>query len=104
MNYSVALSIMFEIIHGKKTANDLAEEFEISKRTVYRYVDDLCGGGVPIVSKQGRYGGFYIADYYRLQEFFLTRSEKSYLLDLLSKQEDAEAKYLSLKLSAIGTL
>ena len=104
MDYSVAIGIMFEIIKDKKTATDLAEKFEISKRTVYRYVDDLCGGGVPIVSKQGRYGGFYIADYFRLREFFLTRREKSYLLNLLSKQPDEEAKFLTLKLSALGTL
>ena len=104
MNYSVALSIMFEIMRCKQTARDLAEEFEISVRTVYRYIDDLCGAGVPIISNAGRYGGFEMSSYYKLREFFLTKNEKTYLLDLLKKCDDEEAKLLAFKISAIGTL
>ena len=103
MNYSVALSIMFEIMRCKQTARDLAEEFEISVRTVYRYIDDLCGAGVPIISNAGRYGGFEMAKYFKLKEFFLTRNEKDYLINLLNTQNDAEAKTLALKIIAIGT-
>ena len=104
MNYSVALSIMFEILRCKQTAKDLAEEFEISTRTVYRYVEDLCGAGIPIISKFGRYGGFEIAEYFKLREFFLTRNEKDYLLNLLQNQNNNESKLLFLKLSALRTL
>ena len=103
MNYSVALSIMFEILRCKQTAKDLAEEFEISTRTVYRYVDDLCGAGVPIISNPGRYGGFEMSSYFKLKEFFLTRTEKDYLINLLNNQNTGEAKMLALKISAIGT-
>jgi len=103
MNYSVALSIMFEILRCKQTAKDLAEEFEISTRTVYRYVDDLCGAGVPIISTLGRFGGFEMSSYFKLKEFFLTKNEKSYLIDLLKNQDDENAKILALKIGAIGT-
>lgn len=104
MEHSVCLSIMFEILREPQTAKNLAEEFEISTRTVYRYIDYLCGAGVPIVSVQGRYGGFKIIESYRLREFFLTRNEKNYLLSLLSKQQDADAKTISLKLKVLATL
>ena len=103
MDYSVSLSIMFEILRCKQTAKDLAEEFEISTRTVYRYVDDLCGAGIPIVSTLGRYGGFEMSSYYKIKEFFLTKNEKQYLLDLLKKQDDENAKILALKIGIIGT-
>ncbi|HAJ77458.1 MAG TPA: hypothetical protein DCO89_00115 [Clostridiales bacterium] len=104
MNYSVAMSIMFEILRCKQTAKDLAEEFEISTRTVYRYIDDLCGAGVPIISNAGRYGGFEMSSYYKIREFFLTRNEKSYLINLLKNQNDENAKLLILKLSALATM
>ena len=103
MEYSVALSIMFRILHSKQTAKDLAEEFEISTRTVYRYIDSLCGAGVPIISTMGRFGGFEIAEYFKLKEFFLTRSEKQYLIDLLNSQNTTDAKTLALKIEAMGS-
>lgn len=103
MEYSVALSIMFKIISSPQKAKDLAEEFEICTRTVYRYIDSLCGAGVPIVSKLGRYGGFEIASYYRIKEFYFTRNEKQYLTNLLDSQKDNNAKLLNLKIKALGT-
>ena len=81
----------------------MADRFEISTRTVYRYIDILCATGVPILSKKGRNGGFYIADYYKIKEFFLTREEKQYLINLLEEKDDKNARYLRLKFSAIGT-
>lgn len=104
MDYSVALSIMFEILREKQSAKDLAEEFEISTRTVYRYVDSLCGAGVPIVPIYGRNGGFKIYEGYRIREFFLTKNEKDYLTNLLSKQPDEDAKLINLKIKALATL
>lgn len=103
MEFSVALSIMFEIIRCPHSASELAEEFEVCTRTVYRYIDSLCGAGVPIISKVGRCGGFEIANYYRIKEFFLTKNEKQYLLDLLKKQNNDDSKMLSLKLNALAT-
>ena len=104
MNYSVALSIMFEILRCKQTAKNLADEFEVSTRTVYRYVDDLCGAGIPIVSTTGRYGGFEMASYFRLKEYFFTRNEKEYLINLLNKQKNKDAKSIALKISALRSL
>ena len=103
MEQSVVLGILFTVQTKKTKAKDLAEKFEVSTRTVYRYIDILCGAGVPILSQTGASGGFYIADFYKVREFFLTREEKQYLLDLLFAQNDATAKFLSLKFSALGS-
>ena len=38
------------------TAQEIADEFQISKRTVQRYITDLYEMGVPIEGIQGKYG------------------------------------------------
>ena len=42
------------------TANELAQKYEMSTRSIYRYVAVLSEGGVPIESQQGRGGGWRI--------------------------------------------
>ena len=103
MEQSVVLGILFTVQRKKTKARDLADKFEVSTRTVYRYIDILCGAGVPILSQTGANGGFYIADFYKVRDFFLTREEKQYLLDLLFAQNDPTAQYLHLKFSTLGT-
>lgn len=46
----------------KFTAQELADEFSLSLRSVYRYLSDLADMGLYIESRQGRYGGFQILD------------------------------------------
>lgn len=38
----------------KTTAKIISEKFEISKRTVYRYLDTLTSAGIPVVCEQGK--------------------------------------------------
>ncbi|MBQ8433422.1 MAG: HTH domain-containing protein, partial [Clostridia bacterium] len=57
---------------GLVKASDLAEKFEISTRSVYRYVAPLSEGGIPIVSTVGRGGGWSIIDTYKLKATFFT--------------------------------
>lgn len=42
----------------KVTAAELAEKFEVSRRTVIRDIEDICKAGIPVVTASGR------ADYY----------------------------------------
>jgi predicted DNA-binding transcriptional regulator YafY len=50
------LSILLQ--KREMTASELAEKFEVSKRTILRDIDDLCRAGIPIVTRQGGGGAF----------------------------------------------
>jgi predicted DNA-binding transcriptional regulator YafY len=48
--------------NDRVTAPELAEKFEVNRRTVGRDIDTLCQAGIPIVTKQGIGGGISIAE------------------------------------------
>ncbi len=59
----------------KLTARQIAERFEISLRSVYRYIEELIVADIPINVERGRYGGISIADTYRLPAGYFTKKE-----------------------------
>ncbi|MCC8046310.1 MAG: HTH domain-containing protein, partial [Clostridiales bacterium] len=62
------------------TAPELAERFEVSRRTINRDVEDLCRAGIPVVTKQGANGGISIMDNYRMERTLLTNTEMQDIL------------------------
>ncbi|WP_368654127.1 helix-turn-helix transcriptional regulator [Ornithinibacillus sp. 4-3] len=50
---------------GKMTAKELANELEVSDRTILRDMDALTNAGIPIVSQRGKEGGWNLLDNFR---------------------------------------
>ncbi|MCL2167121.1 MAG: YafY family transcriptional regulator [Clostridiales bacterium] len=68
---------------GRVTAPQLAEKFEVSRRTIGRDIDALCMAGIPVVSYQGSGGGISIADGFKLDKSVLTTEELSGMIAAL---------------------
>lgn len=76
MKYQVMMGILFTLLKNRRaTAQELAARFDISPRSVYRYIEEMIVAGIPIDVARGQYGGIYISDAYKLPRGFLTRTE-----------------------------
>ena len=78
-------SRLFHIIHrllrdGRTTAPVLAEELEVSVRTIYRDIEALCEAGVPVITEQGKGGGLSLMEGFALPGSLVTPEEQAQLL------------------------
>ena len=72
------LSILLQ--RDKVTAPELAEQFEVSRRTIQRDIESLCQAGIPIATAQGTGGGISILEGYRVDRTVLTTPEMQAIL------------------------
>ncbi len=72
------LSVLLQ--EEKVTAPELAQKFEVSRRTINRDIEDLCKAGIPIRTTQGIGGGIRIMDGYRMDRTLLTSKDMQALL------------------------
>lgn len=89
---------------GRMTAPKLAEELDVSVRTIYRDIDALSGSGIPVYVTTGRNGGIQLLDSFILRKALLSGDEKTTLLtalESLSKMTGGGHHDLLMKLSAL---
>ena len=83
--------------HGRTSASELAEYFEVSLRTIQRDIDSLCLAGIPVISVTGAAGGYEISHKFKLNKEFATSDDYSYILTalqgLVSATRDQKAKH-----------
>lgn len=57
------------------TAPCLAEQFEVSVRTIHRDIEHLCKAGIPVITKPGAGGGISLMENYAVSRTLLTAPE-----------------------------
>lgn len=63
------VSIIMILLDKKRiSAQELADMFEVSPRTIYRDIDAICMAGIPIRSTSGVGGGFEIIPNYKIDK------------------------------------
>lgn len=78
------LDLLIYLLQKKKTTQgELAEIFEVSKKTIERDIDRLTLIGVPIFCQQGGGGGIYIDEKYKFGTSFFTPQEIAHMVAAL---------------------
>lgn len=93
---------------GSVTAPQLAERFEVSRRTINRDIEELCRAGIPIVTMQGTGGGISLMEGGLVDTTIITEAELRAILvgarSLDSVSAVPHAKTLAGKLAPNGTV
>ena len=65
---------------GSVTAEELAERFGVSTRTVYRDIDSLSMAGIPVYANRGKGGGIRLMEHFVLDRRLLSKEEQGRIL------------------------
>lgn len=101
------ISMIYKLLnHEVLSASKLAEEFQVSQRTIYRDIDAICAAGFPVVSYQGTYGGYGMMDGYKMDISLLGSYDVNSLITVLRSLstvfEDERAQGTIERLQTIG--
>lgn len=95
----------------QQKAQDIADHFNVSTKTIYRDVETLSQAGIPISMQQGIGGGIVLSENYAINKTKLTASEEDVLLKALDEikklpnaQLDYALKLLKQYFNEAGTL
>ena len=79
----LAITVLM-LSRDRVTAQELAEKFEVSLRTVYRDFEAMSLAGIPVVSRQGNGGGYSLMETYKLDRRLLKPQDFQAILSSLS--------------------
>jgi predicted DNA-binding transcriptional regulator YafY len=85
MRRTERLFALAEVLRGRRTgvtAEQLAERFEVTVRTIYRDLDALRDSALPVVAERGRGGGYALDRSYSLPPVNFTAREAALLVTL----------------------
>ena len=81
MQINRLFEMVFLLIDKKSmTAKELAEHFQVSKRTILRDIETLSVSAVPVYTRQGRGGGIFLLDGYVLNKALISKEEQNQIL------------------------
>lgn len=100
---------LFQIVYlllerGTVTAEELAERFEVTRRTIYRDVDALSSAGIPVYCVKGRGGGVRLLPDFVLNKSVLTEGEQNEILFALQSLRATNAAEIGPVLSRLSGL
>lgn len=101
-------NLLIVLLTGDKySLKYLARKFEVSERTIRRYIDKLYREGIPVECKRGVGGGVSLDSKFRLKQNFLSKNEIESLLhaiNLLASTSPESANLLIKKISSVYAL
>ncbi|MCS1351484.1 YafY family protein [Mechercharimyces sp. CAU 1602] len=100
------LAITMILLNRKRIgAQELADRFEVSLRTIYRDMEAINAAGIPIVSYAGVDGGYEVMEQFRLDRQYLSPEEiQSILVALKGIHQSWEDESITSILDKVGAL
>lgn len=99
MKDSMLIKILLYLSRKKNVkAFNIANHFNISTRSVYRYIDTLSLLGVPVCTKIGRTGGIELLGDFYLDKLMLSPNEIEIIKKNINNVQDEKLKRVLQKL------
>lgn len=80
--------VVLLLSRGQVTAKEMAQHFQVSKRTIYRDMVTLERAGFPIVAIHGNEGGYQLMEGFKLHSYTFSEIEKAWLISTLEMQDE----------------
>lgn len=98
------LGIVYILLkRGTVTARELAEQFEVSVRTIYRDVEQLSLAGIPVYARKGKNGGISLTERFVLDKMMISEGEQRRILAALESLRETGAQEDEAILQKLGT-
>lgn len=74
---------LYLLNHGRTSASELAEHFEVSVRTIQRDMDALSRAGIPVYALTGVNGGYEISDTFKMNNQLVSSDDFAWIATAL---------------------